>query len=314
MTAVLFAMLVVARPVNEPLPSPYEITCTTSMVGDIVRQIAGDRARVSVLIGEGVDPHLYKATRQDLGKLLNADVIFYNGLMLEGRMADALIQVARKKPNVHAVIEALDDKLFLEPPDFDGHHDPHLWMNVSLWLQAADGVRLVLSQIDPPNASGYSERYASYAKTLQSLDHYARATIGTIPKDQRVLVTAHDAFNYLAQAYAIEVIGIQGISTDSEAGIEDINRIVDLLVKRRVSAVFVETSVSEKNVRALIEGAAARGHRVEIGGALFSDAMGRPGTYEGTYVGMIDHNVTTITRALGGSAPARGMQGKLKAP
>ncbi len=299
-------------PAAGPVSHPYRITCTTGMVSDIVRQVAGPAAVVEGIIGAGVDPHLYNATRGDVAKLLSADVVFYSGLMLEGRMADSLIKVARRRP-VFAVTELVDTALLLEPPEFKGHYDPHLWMDVTLWKRCTERVALTLSEFDPSRAADYQRNYQSYATQLDALHAYAQATLATIPPRSRVLVTAHDAFNYLARQYSLEVRGIQGISTESEAGIEDINRIVQLLVDRGIQAVFVETSVSDKNVRALIEGAQSRGHAVRIGGALFSDAMGPPGTYEGSYLGMIDHNVTTIARALGGQAPAKGLNGKLTA-
>jgi manganese/zinc/iron transport system substrate-binding protein len=294
----------------QPQRIPYKIVCTTGMVTDVVRHIAGDKAEVEGIIGEGVDPHLYQATRGDISTLLSADVVFYNGLMLEGKMSDALIKVARKRP-VYAVTELLDESLLLEPPEFAGHYDPHLWMDVALWSKCAEMVAQTLGTFDSSNAEDYKKNFATYAAQLAELDAYARKTLASIPEKSRVLVTAHDAFNYMARAYGLEVRGIQGISTESEAGISDINRLVDLLVERDIRAVFVETSVSDKNIRSLIEGARARGHEVVIGGKLFSDAMGKPGTYEGTYIGMIDHNVTTIARALGGQAPEKGMLGKL---
>ncbi len=287
-----------------------KITCTTGMVADIVREVAGDKAQVTNLIGPGVDPHLYQATRSDIAVLLKADVVFYSGLMLEGKMADALVKVGRKRP-VYAVSELLDESRLLEPPEFAGHHDPHLWMDVALWKQCAQMVARKLAEFDSTNAEHYRANFDRYAGQLDQLDAYARTVLGSVPQESRVLVTAHDAFNYLGRAYGFEVRGIQGISTESEAGIEDINRLVNLLVERRISAVFVETSVPDKNVKSLIEGAGARGHTVVIGGNLFSDAMGPPGTYEGTYIGMIDHNVTIIARALGGDAPPKGMSGRL---
>lgn len=292
---------------------PYKVTCTTGMVTDIVRQVVGEKATVVGVIGEGVDPHLYAATRGDVVKLLQADVVFYSGLMLEGKMADALIKVGRKRP-VYAVTELFDKSLLLEPAEFLGHYDPHVWMDVSLWKKCTEMVARTLSsrEVDPQNADYYQANYKRYAAELDTLHKYAKEVLATVPPKVRIMITAHDAFNYLGRQYGLEVRGIQGISTESQAGIEDINLLVQLLVDRRIRAVFVETSVSKKNVQALVEGARATGHEVIIGGSLFSDAMGKPGSYEGTYIGMIDHNVTTITRALGGSAPERGMQGKLK--
>ena len=290
---------------------PYRVAATIGMVADIVRQVAGDRGAVTAIIGEGVDPHLYVPTRSDVAALMEADVVFYSGLLLEGKMTDTLIRVARSGRPVHAVTELVDESALLAPEEFAGHFDPHLWMDVSGWMQAVDAVTGALAEFDPAGGAGYRERGAGYRATLSELHDYALNAIGSIPERQRILVTAHDAFNYFGRAYGLEVEGIQGMSTESEAGLDRINRLVDLLVTRQVGAVFVETTIADRNVRALIEGAAARGHEVVIGGELFSDAMGPPGTYEGTYVGMLDHNITTVARALGGNAPERGFQGKL---
>ncbi|MDP6356463.1 MAG: zinc ABC transporter substrate-binding protein [Planctomycetota bacterium] len=294
-----------------PKVYPYKAGSTIGMVADIVAQVAGDKAKVTNIIGEGVDPHLYKPTRNDILSLMRSDIIFYSGLMLEGKMADALIKVATRGKPVFAVTELLDEKFLLEPKEFAGHFDPHVWMDVRGWMKGVDVVAKTLSEWDPKNAAAYKANAASYNAKLKGLDEYVARAISTIPKRSRVLVTAHDAFNYFGRAYEIDVVGIQGISTASQAGLQDLNRIVDLLVKRDIKAVFVESSVSEKNVRALVEGAKSKGHHVFIGGKLFSDAMGRPGTYEGTYFGMLDHNATTVARALGGKAPVKGMNGKL---
>lgn len=495
-----------------PKQYPYKAVATVGMITDIVRNVAGDKAQVEGLIGEGVDPHLYKPTRRDLIALRQADIIFYNGLMLEGKMADVLTKIAREKP-VYAVtegiqelpvidVEALQDQLEVqnaiyqammerlqkemtpvalrepnarivdmaspsivkgennvylstatvqvllqEPNTLDGattlpvmqgipespaltsvvidrlspedqailvkpysgmsidavltknlqikqiqetwlltffyahpddpqlaakianyyaneyvnyvtqtniksamyavedlrkrtehqrkkvtevraklkqaesddyvltdeedHYDPHVWMDVRGWIQATKVVEKALAEFDPKNADYYQENAQTYIAQLEQLDAYAREVLASIPEGQRYLVTAHDAFNYLGRAYGIEVRGIQGLSTESEAGVRDIEQLVDFLVQNQIPAVFVETSVSDKNVRALIEGAAARGHTLVIGGSLYSDAMGAPGSYEGTYIGMIDHNTTTIARALGGQAPEKGLNGKL---
>ena len=290
---------------------PYDITTTTGMVTDIVRNVAGDRARVVGIIGEGVDPHLYVPTRSNVASLMEADVVFYSGLLLEGKMTDTLIRVATSGRPVYAVTELVDEASLLEPAEFAGLFDPHLWMDVSGWMLAVQAVAGALGEFDPADAAGYAARADAYAATLEQLHEYAIRVLGSIPEQQRVLVTAHDAFNYFGRAYGLDVMGIQGVSTESEAGLDDINRLVDTLVSRRIEAVFVETTVAERNVRALIEGAAARGHTVVIGGELFSDAMGQTGTYEGTYIGMLDHNATTVARSLGGQAPERGFQGNL---
>ncbi len=289
----------------------YRVVTTCGMVTDIVREVAGNRASVVGLMGEGVDPHLYKPTRNDVTQVLGADVVFYSGLMLEGRMVDTFTRAARDGKLVYAVTEQIDESFLLEPQGFAGHWDPHVWMDVSAWSRAVDVVVEALSRYDEKHASEYRERGDAYQRRLTELHGYISKVIASVPQRQRVLVTAHDAFNYFGRAYGIEVKGIQGISTESEAGLDDINQLIDEITQRNIRAVFVETSVSDKNVRALIEGAAAKGHDVIIGGKLFSDAMGAAGTYRGTYVGMLDHNATTIARALGGEAPAGGFQGKL---
>jgi manganese/zinc/iron transport system substrate-binding protein len=290
---------------------PYTIVATVGMVADVARHVAGDLATVEGLIGEGVDPHLYKPTRDDVVKLSAADVVLYNGLMLEGKMGDVLVRVAREGKPVHAVTEAIleqDDYVLTTEAE---HYDPHVWMDVSGWMRAVGVIADSLSAYDPANAAVYTANAAAYRNQLEALDAYAAKSIGSIPEGQRVLITAHDAFNYLGRAYGLEVRGIQGLSTESEAGVQDIEHLIRYIAEQGIPAVFVESSVADKNVRALVEGSKARGHEVRIGGSLFSDAMGPTGSYEGTYIGMIDHNVTAITRALGGDAPEKGMQGKL---
>lgn len=283
---------------------PYKVVCTVGMITDVVRNVAGDYAEVEGIIGEGVDPHLYKPTRSDVVKLSGADVVFYNGLLLEGKMTDVLVRVATTGKPVRAVTEAILDETdyLMNKDDGSEHTDPHVWMDVSGWLKAVPVVADTLSAYDPENAETYRSNAAAYMEQLEALDVYAKKAMATIPEGQRVLVTAHDAFRYLGRAYGIEVRGIQGVSTESEAGVRDLEDLVDFIVERKIPAVFVETSVADKNVRALVEGSKSRGHPVVIGGSLFSDAMGQAGTYEGTYIGMIDNNVTTIVNALGGEA------------
>ncbi len=290
---------------------PYTAAATVGMIADIVRNVAGEKAKVEGIIGEGVDPHLYKPTRTDVVTLNAADIVFYNGLMLEGKMSDVLIRVARTGKPVFAVTEEILDQGDYVMTDVQEHYDPHVWMDVAGWQRAVRVVEEALSEFDPENAGYYQENAKNYLAELEKLDAYAREVMGSIPEKQRVLVTAHDAFNYMGRAYGLQVRGIQGISTESEAGVRDIEDLVTFLVENEIPSVFVETSVADKNVRALVEGAQARGHDVVIGGSLFSDAMGQTGTYEGTYIGMIDHNVTTIARALGGEAPEKGLNGQL---
>ncbi|MEN8791003.1 MAG: metal ABC transporter solute-binding protein, Zn/Mn family [Lentimonas sp.] len=284
--------------------TPYKVICTVGMITDIVRNVAGDYAEVEGLIGEGVDPHLYKPTRSDVVKLSSADVVFYNGLQLEGKMTDVLVRVASTGKPVRAVTEAILDETdyLLELDDGTEHTDPHVWMDVRGWAKAVPVIAETLAAYDSVNAETYRANATVYVAKLEALDAYAKKVMATIPEGQRALVTAHDAFNYLGRAYSIEVRGIQGVSTESEAGVRDLENLVDFIVKQQIPAVFVETSVADKNVRALVEGAKARGHNVVVGGSLFSDAMGQAGTYEGTYIGMIDHNLTTIANSLGGQA------------
>lgn len=294
--------------------NPIQIVCTTGMVGDIVQNVAGERAKVETLMGAGVDPHLYKPTRSDIAKLSSADMVFYSGLMLEGKFGDALVRVATSGRKVFAVTELLPEDFLLEPPEFQGHFDPHVWMDPQAWSKAVEVVRDRLIQHEPQSTQIFQKNAALYLEKLRDLDLYTKRILDSVPKESRVLVTAHDAFNYFGRRYGFEVVGIQGISTESEAGVRDIEKLVELLVTRKIKAVFVESTVSERNMRALIAGAEAKGHKVEIGAKLFSDAMGTPGSYEGTYLGMIDHNVSSIARALGGNAPLNGMLHKLKTP
>ena len=305
------SVLVMVVVVLQAESSPYKVVATVGMVKDIVTQVAGDKATVDNIIGEGIDPHLYKPTRSDVAALLKADVVFYSGLMLEGKMADVLVKVARRGKPVYAVTELIDESYLLTPENLSGHFDPHVWMDVQGWIKAVEAVVQSLAEYDSKNQEYYTKNAGNYIKELEKLDLYAKQSIQTIPQNSRVLITAHDAFNYFGRAYGLEVKGIQGISTESEAGLKDINLLVEEIVGSKINAVFIETSVADKNIRALIEGAAVKGHQVHIGGELFSDAMGPPGTYEGTYIGMIDHNVTTVVQALGGTPSKRGMNGKL---
>jgi manganese/zinc/iron transport system substrate-binding protein len=291
---------------------PLTIVTTTSQIADMARHIAGDRARVTALMGEGVDPHLYRQTRADVARLRNADLVLWNGLYLEAGLQDLLLELAERQP-VLALAEQLPEDRLLAEADYPDKKDPHVWMDVGLWALLADELAAALSDADPAGADLFAANAQAYRAALETLDGYIRDSIASIPEHARVLVTAHDAFNYFGAAYAIEVMGIQGLSTESEAGLARIGELVDLLVERGVGAVFVESSVADRNIRALVEGAAAKGHRVAIGGELFSDAMGAPGTYEGTYIGMLDHNATVITRALGGTAPDTGLNGRLAA-
>ena len=290
---------------------PYTLVTTTGMVRDVVGTVAGERARVVGLMGEGVDPHLYKPTRNDVRQLMEADIVFHSGLLLEGRMSDTFTQIARTGKPVYAITEGIDESFLLQPEGATGHWDPHVWMDVAAWSECVGFAAEKLAQFDPAHAEEYRQNAADYRAQLNQLDDYVRRIITSIPQQQRVLITAHDAFQYFSRAYDVPVRSIQGISTESEAGVNDINRLVDFIVQRQIKAIFVETSVSQKNIQAVVEGTSQKGWNVAVGGELFSDAMGKAGTYEGTYIGMIDHNATTIARALGGDAPQNGFLGKL---
>jgi manganese/zinc/iron transport system substrate-binding protein len=274
---------------------PIHVVCTTGMVADLVRNVGGRHVAVNQMMGAGVDPHLYKASPGDVRTLAASDAVFYSGRHLEGKMGEVLDRLKDRKLTV-GVCDAIADSKLLKTQD--GTFDPHLWFDVSLWSEAAGVVRDALCDYDPSNAEEYRTKTQEYQTELAALHQYARQQVATIPPDQRVLVTAHDAFSYFGRAYDISVRGIQGWSTDTEAGVKEINELVDLITRRKIKAVFVETSVNDRNVRALVEGCQARGHAVQIGGSLFSDAMGESGTPEGAYVGMVRYNVDTIVKAL----------------
>jgi len=285
------------------------VVCTTGMIADTVRGLAGDNVVVTALMGPGTDPHLYQPTRSDLAAILEADVVFYNGLNLEGRMTDAFERARDSGKRVVAVAESIDESRLLASADYVDAHDPHVWMDPVLWLHVVDAVHDTLVEACPEEADSFGLRREAYRLWVADVHAYSQRVLESVPRESRVLVTAHDAFHYFGERYGFEVVGIQGISTESEAGVRDIERLVNLLVERDIPAVFVETTVSDRNINALIEGAAARGHAVGIGGSLFSDAMGPEGEFTGTYPGMLDHNATTITRALGGTAPEGGYAG-----
>lgn len=291
-------------------PKKLEIVATVGMVTDIVREVVGDRANVTGLLGEGTDPHLYTAGRRDVARMSNADVIFYSGLQLEGNMQRTLESAARTR-KVFAVTDVLKKTYLRSPPEFEGHPDPHVWMDPNAWSQCVGYVADRLSEFDSEGKQSYQDNAAAYQKRILELNAYVQKIMATVPKPRRYLVTAHDAFGYFARAYQLEVKSAQGISTQSEAAVADINALVTFLVEHDIPALFVESSVSPKNMEAVLEGCKNKGRAVRIGAQLYSDAMGAPGTYEGTYLGMIDHNATRIVQALGGEAPARGWQGKL---
>jgi manganese/zinc/iron transport system substrate-binding protein len=283
-----------------------DVVTTTGMIADAAREVGGELVDVRELMGPGVDPHAYRQTRTDIVAMANADLVLWHGLYLEAQMEQFLLELARDNAVV-AVAEDMPRNLLIGHDDYEGRYDPHVWMNPNLWSRVVLNVRDALIEALPEQEEALRANAEAHLEELSALANYTTEVLSSVPAESRMLVTAHDAFNYFGSAYGFEVVGIQGISTESEAGLRRIAELVDMLVERDIGAVFVETSVSDRNIRALIEGAAAEGHEVVIGGELYSDAMGEPGTYEGTYLGMIDHNATVIARALGGDAPEKGM-------
>lgn len=287
---------------------PLRIVVTIGMLADLVRQIGGEQVVVETLMGEGIDPHLYKPTRGDVQAIVRADAVFYCGLMLEGKMAETLASVAEDK-RVYAIGDGLPRERLLAGDSPHASFDPHVWMDVSLWSQSLDTITAALAEFEQLDRAALQRRSDELRQRLNKVHEYGVQVMGTIPAERRWLVTSHDAFAYFGRAYGLEVAGVQGISTESEAGLQRINELVDLLVERSVPAVFVESSVPQKSLESIVKGAQSRGHTVTLGGPLFSDAMGPAGTEQGTYVGMMCHNFELIARGLGGQAdPAQRPQ------
>ncbi|WP_245813286.1 metal ABC transporter solute-binding protein, Zn/Mn family [Kiloniella majae] len=306
---ILAAVILIASSQLARADKPVIVT-TIAQIADVASHIVGDKMEVDSLMGEGVDPHTYRMNRYDVAALTKADIVLYNGLYLEAQMEDALERMATKKPVV-PLAETINKSLLLTSQDYEDKNDPHVWMDVRKWMAVTSQALDVIKKFDPANADFYDKNAAEYLIKLEQLNGYVETVLASVPQNERVVISAHDAFNYFGKAYDFEVVGIQGLSTASEAGLKKIENLVDLIVTRKIRAVFVESSVADRNVKALIEGAKARGHNITIGGTLFSDAMGPAGTYEGTYIGMLDHNATVISRALGGEAPLAGMSKQL---
>lgn len=307
--ALLAAGALLATPALAQRGARPTLLATTGMVGDLVRGVAGEGFNIETLIGEGVDPHLFRPTRNDVARLLRADAVFYNGHRLEGRMTEVLERAAAQGRPILAVAETLPRERLRPNDDYPDAADPHVWMDPTLWAECAPAVARTLTRLRP--GEDFSRGVEATRLRLARLDTYAREALAPIPAASRVLLTAHDAFAYFGARYELEVESIQGLSTEAEASLANIEAMVRLIVERRIPAVFAESSVPDRAVRALIEGAGARGQRLAMGGVLYSDSMGRPGTYTGTYEGMMDHNITTIARALGGNPPPRGLNDRL---
>jgi manganese/zinc/iron transport system substrate-binding protein len=287
----------VEQPGGDLAGRQIRVVTTIGMITDITQNVGGERVSVTGLMGPGVDPHLYKASEGDVGRLSEADVIFYNGLHLEAKMGEVLEQMSGRIKTV-AVTSGIDESLLLSPPEFEGAHDPHLWFDVTLWMKAVETIRDTLIEVDAGSADLYRTNAQTYLAKLEELQAYVKEQTARVPEQQRVLITAHDAFNYFGQAYGFEVRGLQGISTATEAGTGDVQALADFIAENQIPAVFVESSVPVRNIEAVQAAVEAKGFQVSIGGELFSDAMGDWGTEEGTYIGMVRHNVGTIVSAL----------------
>lgn len=283
---------------NTPIQNrKIEVVCTIGMITDIAKEIGGDRVTVQGLMGPGVDPHLYKASEGDVRKLSNADIIFYNGLHLEAKMGDILESMNGKVKTV-AISNTIPKNRLLTPPQFKGAHDPHIWFDVTLWIKATEMVRDTYCELDPTHAENYKQRAEKFITQLEALHLEIKQIVESIPEKNRIVVTAHDAFGYFGVAYGLQVIGLQGISTESEAGTKDVQRLAQFIADKKIPSVFIESSIPKRTILAVQEAVKSKGWSVKIGGELFSDAMGNPGTEEGTYIGMVRHNAKTIAKGL----------------
>ncbi|HYE95635.1 MAG TPA: zinc ABC transporter substrate-binding protein [Rubricoccaceae bacterium] len=274
------------------------VVATTGMIADLARLVGGERVEVTALMGPGVDPHLYRASEGDVGRLTHADVVFYNGLHLEGKMAEVLEQIEAQGIAAQAVADSIPRERLITSALFQGNYDPHVWMDPVLWKGAAYAIAGRLMTLDPTHADGYRARLAATLDSLDALDAWVRGRVAEIPAPQRVLVTAHDAFSYFGRSYGFEVRGLQGISTAAEAGTADVQALARFVAERRIPAMFVESSVPPRAIEAVRAAVRARGFEVRLGGTLYSDALGATGSGADTYAGMIRANVNTLVEAL----------------
>jgi manganese/zinc/iron transport system substrate-binding protein len=291
----LIVLLLLAGPAAS---ARVQVVATTSLVADLVREVAGEHVQVESLMGAGVDPHLFKPTARDILRLQRARVIFYNGLMLEGKMGEVLERLGRVGKRVQAVTAAIPVSALLSPEEFEGNPDPHVWFDVMLWRSCVGVVEQALAAVDPANTQAYAANASAYRARLEELHAWALAKAAELPPERRVLVTSHDAYNYFGRAYGFTVVGLQGISTVTEAGLADVTKLADFIKQRSLKAIFVETSVPHATIARVARDSGAR-----IGGELFSDALGASGQIVhgvdvGTYEGMFRHNLITIVEAL----------------
>lgn len=293
---IVFAFILMACNNKSQSNGKLNVVTTTTIITDLVNNIGGDRVNISGLMGSGVDPHLYKASEGDVTKLVNADIIFFNGLHLEGKLVDVFEKMKTQTPI--ALGDVLDKSQLIGSDYFASNYDPHVWFNIDYFKQFADKVTEVLVEKDPENANYYRINKEIYFKKLDVLKTEVLNLIETLPAEKRILVTAHDAFNYFGSAYDFNVVGLQGLSTATEAGVKDVQKLSAFIIERKIKAIFVETSVPRRTIEALKAAVNSKGQDVEIGGTLFSDALGNIGTIEGTYIGMYQYNVETIVNAL----------------
>lgn len=273
------------------------VVTTTTMITDLVKNIGGDAINVEGLMGSGVDPHLYKASEGDVTKLVDADIIFYNGLHLEGKLVEVFEKMGNTKTPI-ALADQLDKTGLIGSDYFASNYDPHVWFNINYFKEFANKVTEVLSENDPENKDIFEANKIKYLSQLDKLQESVKTVIETLPKEKRILVTAHDAFNYFGKTYDFEVVGLQGLSTATEAGVQDVQKLAAFIIEKQIKAIFVESSVPKRTIEALQAAVRSKGHGVEIGGTLYSDALGNAGTVEGTYIGMFEYNVNTIVNAL----------------
>ncbi len=298
--AILYIILLTFSCKNEQKKEngKLNVVTTTTMITDLVENIGGDNIELKGLMGSGVDPHLYKASEGDVSKLVNADVIFYNGLHLEGKLVEVFEKMGSQAKTQIALAEALDKSTLIGSEYFASNYDPHVWFDMDYFKAFAKRVTEVLSEKDSKNAASYKENEKKYLAKLDALQSKLSVTIETLPKENRILVTAHDAFNYFGKAFDFEVVGLQGLSTATEAGVQDVQKLAAFIIEKDVKAIFVESSVPKRTIEALQAAVKSKGHDVAIGGTLYSDALGNAGTIEGTYIGMFEYNVNTIVNAL----------------
>lgn len=295
---VIFALSVISCKGEKESNGKLNVVATTSMITDLVKNIGGDLINLEGLMGAGVDPHLYKASAGDVTKLAGADVIFYNGLHLEGKLVEVFEKMNATQVTQIPLGESLDKNTLIGSDYFASNYDPHVWFNIQYFKQFAAEVVSTLSRKDPQNAKSYEANAQNYLAQLDELEAEIKATIATLPAEKRILVTAHDAFNYFGKSYGFEVVGLQGLSTATEAGVKDVQRLSQFIIDNKVKAIFVESSVPRRTIEALQAAVQSRGQEVVIGGSLYSDALGNAGSVEGTYIGMFKYNLTTIVEAL----------------